>query len=120
MGYWETKRVGGTRNALSPKPMPNTGVGRPPLPDRSSPPSVPAPLPKEETVCPSCGSVNYGGPVGATAKRCFTCGYNESQRAMNSTRGDPGIATEGSGAAKPAKQVATEAYNPQNVIGRVE
>ena len=110
MGYWDRKTRTGTRTALTPLTSP------PPQQQRSTPQTyTPQPTVAEPSMCPSCGSTNYGGAKGAGRVRCFDCNYGVSYQ--NSTQGDVVIKE---GIAKPAKQVSSRGYDPTHVIGRVD
>jgi hypothetical protein len=86
-------------------------VYTPPIPVQATPQIVQTPSAR----CPNCASANYVGTA-ETRSRCYDCGYPIVQQGS----GTPGIRTAGgSGPATPAKQVATNGYNPNVIVDRI-
>lgn len=65
--------------------------------------------------CPDCDSENYFRPEPYAKLRCYDCGYPLVQ----SGTGMGSVADENT-PARPARQVKTHGFNPQQFIGRIE
>lgn len=98
---------------LAPSQVPMTPM---PTPQATNPAAKAQSASKTET-CPDCGSANYFGFNGSKP-RCYECGYPMEQsgskygsltgaRVVGDTKGARG-------------NDATNNYNPQGIIGRVE
>lgn len=76
------------------------------------------PSSSQTSTCPDCGSGNYMSPSDTIAKRCLDCGY-PVQQSGSRFGGLAGAHVEG--AAKPAAgNDATNNWNPQGIIGRID
>ena len=111
--FW-ARKMSGRPAARSNVPLPPTPVARPVAP--AQPRMTPTVNPPEPKGCPECGSPNYGGGAGGSAKRCFTCGYIDGRDYRNSTQGMTG----GTGPITAAPGQQTGTYSPTTIVGRVE
>lgn len=115
MNYWDRKMKGAPAQQPRAIPPMTPAVRTPPSRDISTPVTQPTrPHIPDETVCPDCGSANYGGPKGSIKSRCFDCGYGNSY--PNSTQGMPNTPSEGP--VQAAKQVPTGGYHPETIVGK--
>lgn len=66
--------------------------------------------------CPECFSGNYFSTQGSNYRRCYDCGYPIVQSGSG-----PTMPSSNTGqAVTPAKQISSNGYNPNQIIGRIE
>jgi hypothetical protein len=121
--WWANKLESAGRQTIAPRTDPT-----PPMPPSQQPmQAMPTFQPQATTKaqyanstdsCPDCGSGNYMSPSNTVAKRCYDCGYPVQQSgsrygSLSGARVD--------GAAKAATgNDATNNWNPQGIVGRID
>ena len=123
MGFsedWWAKKLAQPDN--TPRDIPQAPPSQQPMtrfeqPEQTNNPAAKAQSAKLTDVCPDCGSANYFGIQGSRP-RCYECGYPMEQ--SGSKYGSlTGAQVEGD--TKGARgNDATNNYNPQNIIGRID
>lgn len=108
--WWSRKLAGNNKPQSRPSPQPQSA---------SYPAVPPAPAPqtpskathtRSQGLCPGCGSDNYFSMGTNAQARCYDCGWPIVQQSTGMT---------GEGPAIPSRQVASDGYQPQNIIGRI-
>lgn len=100
-------------------PMPPSQVPMTPMPTFQQP----SPTSKAQSAniydsCPDCGSGNFFSATPQTAKRCYDCGY-PVQQSGSRFGGLAGANVEGA-AKQAAGNDATNNWNPQGIVGKVQ
>lgn len=118
---WWAKRLGGNPQVSQGRPdptpqMPPSQQPMSPMPQFQTQPTR-AQSASQTATCPNCGSSNYMA-IQNSAPRCFDCGYPVEQ--SGSRHGSlAGANVQGEVQAANGNN-ATNNWNPQGIIGRIE
>jgi hypothetical protein len=108
---WYANRLGAPRPDSTPPytlPQPQQQV----IPQQQVPQAPVMPQPpstRQSSICPGCGSGNYGSAVPEAKPRCYDCGYPIQQSGSGLGKGV--IPQGGAGSPTPAKQVQTGGFS---------
>jgi hypothetical protein len=117
MSNWWATKLGQPAPQPQQQPQPSPRQVQQPVAQPQNYPPVQQQVPLGER-CPGCGSGNYGGATAESRKRCYDCGYPIQQSGTGVGKGVVGNQA-GGGPATPARQVQTQGYNPQTIIGHI-